>query len=396
MYMHLRKKKSLLPFFLIFLEVAIFLSNDMYLPSMPAIAHDLSLTQAQIQYTLTLWFLGSGTFQLILGPVSDRYGRRGMVIFGGFIYALATAVCAIATTLPVFLMARFVQGSTVCAVLVAGSATIHELFDTKRAIKIFALINAVTIIAPAFGPLIGALIVQYVDWRYIFWLLFIMGTISTVLLYFYMPESLEKPHKLHLRKLWRGYLEIMLTPGYMFPSISYCLLLSIFFLWMFVAPFLMIEHYGFSNLYYGISQALIFGCFAIGAKFTSWMLNVHDLKKLIGVALIILLIGTVSLGLISKFFDSMHMFIVCMMIISVAASMLFAPLNRVAIEASAHPMGRRIAIFSTLISLFGVICGWLITVIHVQTLAEVAALITIFVTVATVIMLFTKIPDLKK
>lgn len=392
--MHKKQKILLFPALLIFLEIAIFLSNDMYLPSMPAIAKDLAFTQAQIQYTLTLWFLGSGSLQFILGPVSDRYGRRIVVLSGGVLYVISSAVCALASSLPILLTARFVQGSTICAVLVAGTAAVHELFATKKAIKIFAIINAVTILAPAFGPLIGACIVQFAGWRDIFWLLFALGFASTLLLVLYMPESNEHAHKINLRSLGRDYWAILCNKDYMLPSISYCLLISIFFLWMFEAPFLMIENYGYSNLYYGISQTFIFSCFFIGAHLTHKILNVHDVAKLIKISLVILLFGTVFLALVARFLDEMLLSIVGMMLISTGASMLFAPLSRIAIEASDEPMGKRTAISSTLVSLFGAFTGWLVALITIHTLANIATLIVICVALATVVLLLTKIPVL--
>lgn len=394
--MHKHKKFYIFPYLLIFLEIAIFLSNDMYLPSMPAIAHDLLFSQEQIQYTLTFWFLGSSSLQFILGPISDSYGRRNVILIGGVVYVLSSAVCAIAYTLPVFLIARFIQGSTICAVLVAGNAAIHEVFDTKDAIKIFALVNAITILAPAFGPLFGALIVEFASWRYIFWLLCGMGLISTLLLIIYMPESNKHLHKLRLKHILIDYLNLIQNKEFMLPSISYCLLVSIFFLWMFEAPFLMIETYGTSKLYYGLSQAFIFGCFFIGAKLTNWILGEFNLQRLIKVATFITLMGTILFALTAKILDNMSLSIICMMIISIGSSMLFAPINRLAIEASNQPMGRRTAVFSTLLSLFGAFTGWILTFITIHSLTAIATLIIICMGLATVTLLQTKVSVLSE
>lgn len=390
--MHEHKKIFLFPFFLILLEIAVFLSNDMYLPSMPAIAIDLSLSQEQVQNTLTFWFLGASSLQFILGPISDSYGRRNVILFGGTFYVLSSALCAIATTLPILLFARFVQGSTICSVLVAGYAAIHELFDTKKAIKILAFMSAVTILAPAFGPLIGALIVQFASWRYIFWLLFVLGLISTVLLFLYMPESNKNKHKLRYRQIALDYVKILKNKEFILPTISYCLLVTIFFLWMFTSPFFMIEIYKKSSMFYGLSQAFIFGGFFVGAKLTDWMLERYSLQSLIRTATAVALIGTILFAATAKLYDDMILGIICMMIISIGTSMLFAPINRIAIEACSQPMGRRTAVFSTIISLFGALTGWLLNFIMVHSLTTVATLIIICMALATVALLSTKVP----
>ncbi len=384
----------LFPVSLIILEIAIFLSNDMYLPSMPSIAHDLGLSKQEVQYTLTLWFLGSSSLQLFLGPVSDRFGRRSMVILGGVVYVASSYICALANDYSIFLIARFIQGATICAVLVAGGAAIHESCSTKMAIKIFSFINAVTILAPAFGPLFGALIIQFANWRFIFYILTFLGVIGTVLILLFMPETNNAKHAIHFRRISGDYLKIIKNKEYMLPSISYCLLLSIFFLWMFEAPFIMLETYQLSGLYYGVSQTMIFGCFFIGAELTRYILNRHTLNRLINISLLITIIGTVAFAFVAKFINAINAATASLMVISLGASMLFAPLSRLAMEASKVPMGCRYAIFSTLIGLFGALSGWLISLITVHDLSSVAVLIVICVALAIICLLKTKIPVL--
>jgi Bcr/CflA subfamily drug resistance transporter len=383
---------TLFPYIIIFLEIAVYLSNDMYLPSMPAIGRDLDLTQDQIQSTLTLWFLGASSLQFILGPISDCYGRKIVLLIGGVLFITSSAVCALAESLPLLLAARFIQGSTICAVLVAGYAAIHELFDTKQAIKILALMNAITILAPAFGPLLGALIVQFTSWRNVFWFLTGFGILALIPLALYMPETIKQRHPLNIHSIVHGYLKILTNKEFILPTVSYCLLVAIFFVWMFEAPFLMMETYGYSNVYYGVAQLLIFGCFFVGAELTNLMLRYLDLAKLVKTATLVSLAGTVLFALTAKFLDSMPLSIVCMMIIATGTSTLFGPINRLAIEASTQPMGKRTAVFSTALSLFGALTGWVLSVVQADSLALVATLIIGCMGLATVTLLLTRVP----
>lgn len=384
----------LFPISLIALEIAIFLSNDMYLPSMPRIAQDLGLTQRQVQFTLTFWFLGSSSLQLFLGPISDRYGRKVVILTGGIVYILSSFVCAIAQSLSLLLLARFIQGTTICAITVAGGASIHESFNTKMAIKIFSFINAVTILAPAFGPLFGALVVEFAGWRDIFFILTGLGIFATTLAILFIPETNKTRHSIHVKRIFGDYKSLLFNKEFMLPNISYCLLFSIFFLWMFEAPFLMIEYYGVSNLYYGVSQVLIFACFFIGAQLNKHILNKHNLKILLNIAIVITIIGTVGFALLAKFTQFMGGIIFCMMVISTGTSMLFAPLGRISIEASTAPMGCRLAIASTSISLFGAFTGWLVSLISVHSFVSIAILIVTCVAIAIVFLLKTKLPVL--
>lgn len=394
--MHETKKIRYLPYLIIFHEIAVYLSNDMYLPSMPAIAKTLRLTQDQTQSTLTLWFLGASALQFILGPISDRYGRKIVIIFGGVCYVIASAVCATATTLPWLLLARFVQGTAVCSVLVAGYAAIHELFGTKEAIKILSIMAAITILAPAFGPLVGALLIQFYSWRYLFWLLFVLGIMSTTLLFLFMPESNKVKHNINPATISKDYFNIVTNLNFILPTLGYCLLFAIYYFWMFEAPFLMIDIYGRSPLYYGLSQALIFSGFFFGAELIRRLLEKYSLKIIIRYGAVIALLLCVILTVAAKLFDSMPFSVLCLMGISMATSVLFGPLNRLAIEAcTTQPMGRITAVFSTIVGLFGAFCGWLLMLIQVESLIAISLLISICMLSALALIFFTKVPILE-
>src|SRR5579862_2548418 len=104
-------KSFLFPMLLVIYEIATYLSNDMYLPAVPEMMRDLSLNTAQVQLTLTLWFLGLASMPLMIGVVSDRFGRRPVLLIGGIIYIFANAICALTTDYFILLVLRFIQGS---------------------------------------------------------------------------------------------------------------------------------------------------------------------------------------------------------------------------------------------------------------------------------------------
>ncbi|MFN7097907.1 MAG: MFS transporter, partial [Gammaproteobacteria bacterium] len=143
---------KIFPILLALYEVVTYLSNDMYLPALPQLANDLHTTNALAQLSLTTWFLGAASMQLILGPISDRYGRKPVLLIGGIFFVIATLICAMTPDMTTMLIARFFQGCAVCSVTVAGYATIHELYDQKAAMKALALMGSITVLAPAFGP----------------------------------------------------------------------------------------------------------------------------------------------------------------------------------------------------------------------------------------------------
>src|ERR1700685_1274667 len=93
------------PFSIVFFEIATYLANDMYLAGLPSLMIDFQITQALAQDTLLYWFLGSASMQLLMGPLSDRYGRKIILLLGAMCFTMASVVCALTSQIFPFLVA---------------------------------------------------------------------------------------------------------------------------------------------------------------------------------------------------------------------------------------------------------------------------------------------------
>ncbi len=112
----LLKNKTILklfPFALIFYEVTNYLATDMYIPALPNIMQDFHANAYTAQLTLTVWFIGSASMQLLIGPLADHYGRRPILFCGAFVFILSTLSCVLASNMNMLLVARFFQGSAI-------------------------------------------------------------------------------------------------------------------------------------------------------------------------------------------------------------------------------------------------------------------------------------------
>ncbi len=383
-----KPNKSLLPYLLIMYEVVLYLSNDMYLPSMPNIASELMLTEHQIQATLTLWFLGASSLQLILGPISDRYGRRIVILVGASAFIIASVFCALANSITTLFIARLVQGGSVCT-LVAGYAAVHESFNTKKAIKLFAIIGAITVLAPALGPLFGSIIVQFANWRFIFWFLAIFCLINLVLQYMFLPETNKRRETIKLKRIAKDYYKIITNKNFLIPCTSYFFLVSIEFLWAFESPFIIMEVYEKSILFYGMAQTAIFGFFILGAGFTKWLLDFYNIKILITAGLIISIIGTTAFLFIATYKPTIVLGISSMMIIALGSSMLVAPLTRLTLESCRQATGMVTAVFSMATNLSGVAVGVLLIFNKTNSLYNIAS--TAFILIILAALLITRL-----
>jgi len=171
------------------------LATDMYLPALPIMVGDLDSSASGIQLTLTTFLVGLALGQLVIGPLSDQFGRRGLLIAGTVVCALAGVVCAFAPTSGVLVAARFVQGFSGAAGIVLSRAVIADQARGARAAKLFSLMMVISGVAPVVAPLLGGTLVGAVGWRGIFWILTAVAVLMVLGVLAVVPESLPAGHR---------------------------------------------------------------------------------------------------------------------------------------------------------------------------------------------------------
>lgn len=372
-------RASFFPMCLVFYEIVVYLSNDMYLPALPEITLNLHTTHNLAQMTLTMWFLGAASMQLFLGPISDRFGRRPVLLLGGVLFVLSTLVCALAPNICILLGARLIQGSTVCSVVVAGYATIHELYDQKQAIITLAWMNSITVLAPALGPFFGSIVLSIGNWRVIFGLLMVLSLIILIFLFKLMPETCpaSKRASLHLKILLLNYKSILSNADFSLHALAFGFLFSGFISWIAAGPFLVISEFKHSVFVYAICQIAIFGSFILAARLMKLLMKTTKPSLLIVIGLSIVLIAANTASVLTILFpQSLLSFIVVFMFYSLGAGLAFAPLQRLAVEACHEPMGAVMAIFSSNQSIFGVIGTILVGIFYHHNISSLALILT--------------------
>lgn len=382
------------PWILVLYEITLYLSNDMYLPALPAMMQDLNLTESEVQFTITLWFIGSACLPMIMGGLSDRFGRRPTLLIGGVIYVLTTIACALSTGQLTLLPARFFQGAIITSMMVAGYAVIHESYEQKAAIQILAMMGSVSVLAPALGPLAGACLLLLGNWRWIFWFIAMSASATLIYLYFRMPETLkpEHQHPFHFPTLLRTYANVFTNKKFLSQMLIFGLTFMGFMGWLTAGSLLMIDHYHRSPIEYGLIQFSVFFAYIFGSYCTKWLVNHLSAEQLIVIGLGITLVGGVLIYPISYLIPhQVYYFTAAMIIYSFGSGLSFAPLNRLIIESSEEPMGIRVGAFNIGLTLSGSIGSLLASLMYNGKPTSVSLLILLSIALPVCFLLIARL-----
>lgn len=370
---------NLFPIIMVIYEISNYLANDAYLPALPDISSQLHASNHLVQLTLTAFFLGNATMQLILGPISDRYGRRVVLLGGGLVFILTTLLCAFSTNIYSLLIVRFFQGSAVTSMIVAGYATIHAMYEQVRAIKTLAWMNSITVLAPALGPLFGALILMVGDWRWIFIVLAIWATLALIALFKIMPETCETAVPIEPKRIIKQYWLVLKNWQFMKPMIALSLLFGAMIAWIAAGPFLVIESFHYSALTFGLLQGLVFGSFILGTQLVSRFIEKLSMNTISKISILLAFTGGLSSFVLSLLTgEYLFCVVIPMMIFALGSGIGFPVFNRLAIEGSNESMGIKMALFASFMGISGLLGSIVISSFYTGTVFGFSAILFAF------------------
>ena len=162
---------------------------DLYLPTLPIIAHDFAVSPAKVQLTFSAFFIGMALGQLVYGPASDRIGRRPAILFGCLVYVIASLACAFAPSVDWLIAGRFAQALGCCAGMVVARAVVRDRYDHRDSARIFSLLVLVLSVAPLVAPSVGGWLASAISWRAVFVALAAIGTTIGAAAYLRLDES---------------------------------------------------------------------------------------------------------------------------------------------------------------------------------------------------------------
>jgi DHA1 family bicyclomycin/chloramphenicol resistance-like MFS transporter len=261
------------------------LSVDMYLASLPAIEQALSATAAQAQLTISIYLAGYALAQIGYGPLSDRYGRRPVLLAALALFTLATLVCAAAPSIGLLNAARFVQAIGAAGAAVIARAIVRDFYAGARAGRELSLMGAVMALAPIIAPVIGGGLQIAFGWRASFVLMLVMGGGIAVMAWKLLPETLRQRSSdpISLPAILRGYGRFLRDRGYLAHLGIIAFTYGGLFAWISGSSFVLQQIYALDPLQFGIGFGISAGGYLLGTLVASQMVMRLGIGATIGV-----------------------------------------------------------------------------------------------------------------
>ena len=246
-------------------------SIDTYLPSFPAMAHDLQASNLQVQQTLSVYLVAFAVMQLAHGTLSDSLGRRPVILAGLVVFALASVGCALAEDIKQLLAFRALQGLSAGAGIVVGRAIIRDLFQGPQAQRLMSQVTMIFGVAPAVAPLVGGYLHGAFGWHSIFVFLASLAFLLLAASLSWLPETLPGPHRqpLRLAPILGCARMILASRDFVLLSLALGFNFAGFFLYIAAAPVLIyrllgLGHHDFPWLFVPAVSGMVLGAFLSG------------------------------------------------------------------------------------------------------------------------------------
>lgn len=235
--------------------------TDMYLPTLPSMAEVFKTTASQVQMGLATSMLGLAVGQIFFGPLSDKFGRKVVLVSAMVLFSVSTVVSIYSPSIEFFNICRFLQGLGGSGGIVLSRSVATDCYSGRELAKTLAIIGAINGIAPVTAPVIGGLVSGAVGWQGIFWILFGIGAVILgMCIIFRESHQKEKRYTGSVASLFSKFPEIFKLKYFVLYTLLYAFCCGVLFSYISSASFIIQNHYGFSELQF----AIIFGINALG------------------------------------------------------------------------------------------------------------------------------------
>jgi MFS transporter, DHA1 family, multidrug resistance protein len=278
------------------------LSMTLYTPAMTLLVTALHTTAEAVRATVTVYLFGFATAQLICGPLSDRFGRRPILLVCLSLYVIGSAVCASATSVGMLMLGRVIQGVGACGGFSLSRVMVVDRFAGNGAARIISLMSLILSIAPAIAPILGGTLITVMSWRILF---VILGAYGALLLGLVLrfPETNERrdPRATKLRSLAVNYATLITSRAFIGQVVLTSFAVGGFYASQTLTPFVLMGRLGLSSQVFGLLTASLMLSYLVGSLATNRLLRFFALSRLVLAGAVMIFAAAVSLAVALRF-----------------------------------------------------------------------------------------------
>jgi DHA1 family bicyclomycin/chloramphenicol resistance-like MFS transporter len=246
------------------------MATQIVTPAVPFVHRDLGGSMAMAQTLVSLAFAAIAVATLVYGPLSDRYGRRPVILVGTFIFCAGSLMSALAPNAAWLIAGRIIQASGSAAALALTRTVIHDVYGRRHAGRALAHLTTVMIFVPMLAPLLGGTLLDTQGWRAVFGVCFVFGAVALLLLARYLPESRDQQLSgPGLKEAFDTYFQLVADNGYRGPALHFAWVMAAVFATQAAIPYLVVEKLGCSATEYGAWFAVACLFYVAGNQFTA-------------------------------------------------------------------------------------------------------------------------------
>lgn len=335
------------------------LVNDMYLPTIPAMMREFHTTPSMTQMGISMAMLGMGIGSVLWGSASDRYGRKPVLIISLIVFVLATALSLFSRNITFFIVTRLFQGLGAGGAMVLSTSIPADVYMGRQLAKLMAIIGAINGVAPAFGPVLGGFMADWVGWKGIFVVLLIIGLAMTFWTTRY-NETLPPQRRLQARTFSdyaKAYRTLLGNSRFMIYVTIKAVAIGLLYAYIASAPFIIQTHYGFSAVAFGF----IFGVNALAMGLGSALApKFKVMKQAMVVGCIGMFIFAVAEAAVMWHQAPFIYYEICAVPMLLFSGMIFSSANTLSMEVGRAEAGTASAILSVVKYIFAAIVSPLV------------------------------------
>lgn len=274
------------------------ISISVYVPSMPSMAEAFGTATERVTLTFTVFLAGFAISQLIFGPLSDRYGRRPVLLLGFGVFFVASLGCVFAGSIEALIVGRLFQSVGACSGAVLGRAIVRDVYGPARAAKALAFIGIAFSLSPAVSPIIGGYLQVWFGWRASFVFLTLVSVVLVILAWTFLEETNRDPdpHALNPTGILRNFSTLLRNPVFIGYMVAIALVFSGLMAYVAVAAFLIIDGLGLSPHHFGLIAATS-SIGTMGGNLTAGLLTLKiGIERMVLIGIMLALAGSVLMA----------------------------------------------------------------------------------------------------